>query len=202
MPNQRALGQKLVPVVMKQEFIVLLDRSLSRLGYSERARFIRDAIVEKLERTGIVVPKEFAAAPGRVMAVSEEVKTYSGPHVGLLPTEKPSSDSHDGSHLPVGPNSGDRGNKPGASDCAGKGGAKSAPRPRRKKGVVKPSNATRVSHLNGPIQSSSEPETAPNQLQSGAASMLPDGLSSSERVERAAHAILAKAVADVKARRK
>lgn len=65
MPGQRAPGQKLVPVPMTQEFIDTIDAALPRLGYSDRAKFIRDAVYEKLNRMGQRVPVELSIAPGR-----------------------------------------------------------------------------------------------------------------------------------------
>ena len=53
MANVRASGQKMVTVWMKQSDIELMDASLRTLGYSERARLIRDAVKEKMQREGI-----------------------------------------------------------------------------------------------------------------------------------------------------
>ena len=49
-----------------EDFIDGMDRSLGAAGYSNRSQFIRDAIIEKLQRAGIKVPREAALAPGRV----------------------------------------------------------------------------------------------------------------------------------------
>ena len=58
-------NQVLVPVPMKPEFIKELSDALGRLGYSNRADFIRDAVLEKLEREGEKIPASIAAAPVR-----------------------------------------------------------------------------------------------------------------------------------------
>ena len=43
----------------------MIDANLRRIGYSNRAQFIRDAIVEKLALKGILVPDQIALAPAR-----------------------------------------------------------------------------------------------------------------------------------------
>ena len=58
-------SQVLVPVPMKPEFIKELAAALIQLGYSNRADFIRDAILEKLEREGEIISPTTAAAPSR-----------------------------------------------------------------------------------------------------------------------------------------
>jgi Arc/MetJ-type ribon-helix-helix transcriptional regulator len=67
MPNQRAAGQKLINVPMSEKFIELLDGSVRRSGYSDRSKFIRDAIAEKLQRDGLDVPSvDEVLAPSRL----------------------------------------------------------------------------------------------------------------------------------------
>jgi len=46
--NQRAKGQKLLPIAVDEKFIEELDAGLARAGYRNRSQFIRDAIIEKL----------------------------------------------------------------------------------------------------------------------------------------------------------
>ena len=65
MPNQRAPGQKLVNVQMSGDFIRQINAAFPIMGYSDRAKFIRDAVYEKLEREGIKVPRWMVAAPSR-----------------------------------------------------------------------------------------------------------------------------------------
>jgi hypothetical protein len=65
MPGQRAPGQKLVPVPMSSAFIEFIDAALPRLRYSDRAKFIRDAVYEKLQRMGLKIPAEVSVAPSR-----------------------------------------------------------------------------------------------------------------------------------------
>jgi Arc/MetJ-type ribon-helix-helix transcriptional regulator len=60
MPNQRASGQKAVIVMMSEDFLSLIDGSLSALGFSDRSSFIREAVRAKLGAT-----PQVAAAPSR-----------------------------------------------------------------------------------------------------------------------------------------
>lgn len=55
---------------MKEKFISALDAARKQIGGSTRSQFIRDAIIEKLFREGIHVPKELASPPQRVKVVS------------------------------------------------------------------------------------------------------------------------------------
>jgi hypothetical protein len=65
MPAKRAPGQKPVIVMMKEEFIAEIDGNLGKLGYGDRASLIRAAVIEKMIKLGIEVPKEFSLAPSR-----------------------------------------------------------------------------------------------------------------------------------------
>ena len=65
MPNQRAAGQKLLNFPAKEKFITEIDRGVEKSGLGDRSKFVREAIVEKLERLGIVVPPEIFSAPSR-----------------------------------------------------------------------------------------------------------------------------------------
>ena len=58
MPNQRAPGQKLLPIAVDEKFLRELDAGLLLAGYWNRSQFIRVAIVEKLMRENIPVPKD------------------------------------------------------------------------------------------------------------------------------------------------
>lgn len=64
-PNVRASGQKQVIVIMSEEFLSDIDGSIESLGYSNRAEFIRQAVLEKLAKAGVQVEKSKAAAPSR-----------------------------------------------------------------------------------------------------------------------------------------
>ncbi len=66
MAGKRALGQKLIPVPMRKEFIEHINAAVEKLNYGDRSKLIRDAIVEKLNREGIETPSGLAAAPVRV----------------------------------------------------------------------------------------------------------------------------------------
>jgi hypothetical protein len=65
-PNQRAPGQKLLPIAVDEKFLRELDAGLSQAGYRNRSQFIRDAIIEKLKRAGVALQKELALPPHRI----------------------------------------------------------------------------------------------------------------------------------------
>jgi hypothetical protein len=74
MPAQRAPGQKPIIVMMKEEFVAEIDGNLGKLGYGDRASLIRDAVIEKMIKLGIEVPKELSAAPSRAGKGGRSVK--------------------------------------------------------------------------------------------------------------------------------
>ena len=59
MPNQRAPGQKLLPIAVDEKFLRELDAGLGPAGYRNRSQFIRDAIIEKLLRADIPFPRNW-----------------------------------------------------------------------------------------------------------------------------------------------
>ena len=82
-PNQRAPGQKLMPIPVDEQFLRELDTGMGRAGYQNRSQFVRDAIVEKLKRSGVTIAKELAMPP---------VRHRSGPSTAKIqyPVHKPS----------------------------------------------------------------------------------------------------------------
>lgn len=72
MPGKRAIGQKLIPVPMRKEFIEHINAAVEKLNYGDRSKLIRHAIVEKLNREGIETPASLAAAPVRVGKASHD----------------------------------------------------------------------------------------------------------------------------------
>jgi len=66
MPNQRAPGQKLLPIAVDEKFLRELDAGLAQAGYRNRSQFIRDAIIEKLLRADISLSKDLALPPHRI----------------------------------------------------------------------------------------------------------------------------------------
>lgn len=66
MRNERGTGQKLIPIPANERFIRELNDGFRKAGYSNRSQFIRDAIVEKLSRMGIEIPREISVAPDRI----------------------------------------------------------------------------------------------------------------------------------------
>lgn len=81
-PNQRAEGQKLLPIAVDEKFLRELDTGLAQAGYRNRSQFVRDAIIEKLTRAGVAVPKDLALPPHRLGKGSETKPHY--------PTHRPS----------------------------------------------------------------------------------------------------------------
>jgi hypothetical protein len=84
MPNQRAPGQKLLPIAVDEKFLRELDAGLRQAGYRNRSQFIRDAIVEKLLRANITLPKELALPPHRMG------KSRGASGKGRYPAHRPS----------------------------------------------------------------------------------------------------------------
>jgi hypothetical protein len=66
MPNQRAPGQKLLPIAVDEKFLRELDAGLGQAGYRNRSQFIRDAIIEKLLRADITLSRDLALPPHRI----------------------------------------------------------------------------------------------------------------------------------------
>jgi hypothetical protein len=66
MPNQRAPGQVLMPIPVDTKFLKELDSGMQRAGYKNRSQFVRDAVVEKLKKAGVTIPRELSMPPGRV----------------------------------------------------------------------------------------------------------------------------------------
>ncbi len=73
MPGQRGSGQKQVIVVMKESFLSIIDGNLERMGFSDRAAFIRKAVAEKLGVTdkSLITPPSRAGKGGRPKKVIE-----------------------------------------------------------------------------------------------------------------------------------
>jgi hypothetical protein len=51
---------------MDERFVDEIDAAYPTLGYSDRASFIRDAVIKELAKNGIVLPAAYKAAPPRV----------------------------------------------------------------------------------------------------------------------------------------
>lgn len=67
MGSRRAPGQRLINIPAKAEFVAFLDSNLEEMGYADRAKFIRDALKEKIEKVlKRTIPKEMVMPPGRV----------------------------------------------------------------------------------------------------------------------------------------
>ncbi len=66
MAYKRSVGQRMIPVMMTSELVEHIDKHLTGLNYSDRAKFIRDAIGEKLKAMGFQVPDEWLLAPSRL----------------------------------------------------------------------------------------------------------------------------------------
>lgn len=93
MPNKRAPGQKLLSFPVDEKFIRELDAGLVKAGYHNRSQFIRDAIIEKLERADIALPKELALPPHRLGKGSAPKKIQYPPHRSSVLALNEKSDS-------------------------------------------------------------------------------------------------------------
>jgi hypothetical protein len=51
---------------MSEEFIEHLNQAVLTLNYGDRSKFIREAILEKLNREGVTTNAKLAAAPPRI----------------------------------------------------------------------------------------------------------------------------------------
>lgn len=69
-----------MPIPVDEQFLRELDAGLGRAGYQNRSQFVRDAIVEKLKRAGVIIPKELAMAPNRLKAASPPAKVHYPVH--------------------------------------------------------------------------------------------------------------------------
>ena len=56
----------MLPIAVDEKFLRELDAGLASAGYRNRSQFIRDAIIEKLLRANISLPKELALPPHRI----------------------------------------------------------------------------------------------------------------------------------------
>ena len=63
--NVRSQDQRLVALLMNEKFLEAIDAALPNMGYSDRSRFIRTAILEKLYMEGIDVPVVLSLPPCR-----------------------------------------------------------------------------------------------------------------------------------------
>jgi hypothetical protein len=64
-PNKRAKGQKLVGIPMDIEFIKEMDACAKAKGYSDRSKFVREAVYEKMEDLGCHIVRQVSEAPPR-----------------------------------------------------------------------------------------------------------------------------------------
>ena len=65
MPSKRAAGQRQVLIWMDEDFLGEIDQAMRNHGYSDRSKFIRDAVHEKLVSMNITVDYRLAMAPSR-----------------------------------------------------------------------------------------------------------------------------------------
>lgn len=62
----RSAGQKVINVPMDGKFVAVINEAVERFNYGDRAKLIREAIAEKLERLGVKVPAALTVTPPRV----------------------------------------------------------------------------------------------------------------------------------------
>jgi len=60
-----AVEQKQVLIKIGADFLAEIDAAFPKLGFGDRASFIRDAMFEELRRNGFSVPAEIKAPPSR-----------------------------------------------------------------------------------------------------------------------------------------
>ncbi|MEI8342271.1 MAG: ribbon-helix-helix domain-containing protein [Verrucomicrobiota bacterium] len=85
MPNQRAAGQKQVITLMDESFVRRIESGMKMAGYSDRSKFIRDAVFEKLQRLGIPCDYTLAMAPSRTGKGGPKTAATSPRARGLRP---------------------------------------------------------------------------------------------------------------------
>lgn len=62
----RGDGQKGLILMVQEKFLAEIDRAFPKMGYSDRASFVRAAVHKYLSDNGIKLPLEYKAAPPRV----------------------------------------------------------------------------------------------------------------------------------------
>jgi hypothetical protein len=87
MSNQRSAGQVLVNLWLNEEFLDEISRGMRVARCSERAKFIREAVYEKLERLGMSIPAEIMMAPPR----GRRPRVTTGSQLGQLGYPMPGS---------------------------------------------------------------------------------------------------------------
>lgn len=65
MPNVRGKDQKGVLVMMRESFLEEIDAALPKAGFSDRSKFIRDAVYQRMRSLGFKVAEEDTTAPSR-----------------------------------------------------------------------------------------------------------------------------------------
>jgi len=90
MPNKRATDQKLINIPMTKDAVAELDDYVAKAGYPDRAKFIRDAICEKLESLGYKVHREWYFARPRMGKGGRPThrRKYPGPTAPFMMNEK------------------------------------------------------------------------------------------------------------------
>lgn len=65
MPNVRGKDQKGVLVMMRESFLKEIDAALPKAGFSDRSKFIREAIYQRLRSLGFGIDPVESTAPSR-----------------------------------------------------------------------------------------------------------------------------------------
>ena len=74
MPNDRDKDQTNISVWIDKKLLAEIEKGRRKLRSMERSQFIRDAIKEKLQSLGLVIPDEIVLRPDR--ATSETSPSY------------------------------------------------------------------------------------------------------------------------------
>lgn len=76
--------------MIQDDFLHLIDEALPRIGYGDRASFIRDAVRRQLVADGVPVPLSLSSAPSRAGKGGRQKKKASPSHLSLVAEDSPS----------------------------------------------------------------------------------------------------------------
>jgi hypothetical protein len=71
---RRSPGQKLINFPIGEDFLRLINEAVVKFNYGDRAKLIREAVAEKLQKLGISVPQRSLAIPTRIGKAGRPIK--------------------------------------------------------------------------------------------------------------------------------
>lgn len=77
MPIKRPASQKQIITLMDENFLRRIESGMMTAGYSDRSKFIRDAVFEKLRRLDVACNYKLAMAPSRTGKGGSKTSTRS-----------------------------------------------------------------------------------------------------------------------------